>query len=86
MLHSLVASLRSGHPGGALRYVAAVVAVLLALLLSELLRSIILPNPFLLFFAAIAFSAWYGGLWPSLTATVLTVVAAACSSSACHSG
>ena len=76
MLHSLVASLRSGRPGIALRYAAAVVALLLALLLSQLLRSIILPNPFLLFFAVIAFSAWYGGLGPGLLATALTVVAA----------
>ena len=76
MLHSLVASLRSGHPGIALRYAAAVAAALLTLLLSELLRPIILPNPFLLFFAAIAISAWYGGIGPGLLTTGLTVVAA----------
>ena len=76
MLHSLVASLRSGRPGIALRYAAAVAAALLTLLLSELLRPIILPNPFLLFFAAIAISAWYGGIGPGLLTTGLTVVAA----------
>jgi PAS domain S-box-containing protein len=56
-------------------YLAAIGAVALSLGLSQLLRAVILPNPFILFFAAITFSAWYGGLGPGLLATMLALVA-----------
>lgn len=54
-------------------YVMAFLAVALATLLTLMLRSLIEPTFFLLFFAAVAFSAWYGGLGPGILATVLTV-------------
>jgi PAS domain S-box-containing protein len=55
-------------------YVMAFLAVALATLLTLMLRSLIEPTFFLLFFGAVAFSAWYGGLGPGILATVLTVV------------
>ncbi|HEY9829049.1 MAG TPA: ATP-binding protein [Stenomitos sp.] len=55
-------------------YVMAFLAVALATLLTLLLRSLIQPTFFLLFFAAVSFSAWYGGLRPGILATVLSVV------------
>src|SRR5688572_20311429 len=51
------------------RYGVAAGSVTLALLLSLLARPLIEPNPFLLFFAAVALSAWFGGLGPGLAAT-----------------
>jgi PAS domain S-box-containing protein len=57
-----------GHYGVALGSVA------LALLLSLLFRSLIDPNPFLLFFAAVALSAWMGGLRAGLVATGLAAL------------
>jgi signal transduction histidine kinase len=54
------------------RYVVAVSVVLVALLLKLLLNPLLLgDSPFLIFFAAVTFSAWYGGLGPGLVATVL---------------
>lgn len=47
-----------------------------ALLLSLALRSMVLPNPFILFFAAVALSAWVGGLWAGALATMVSMVAA----------
>ena len=47
--------------------------VTLALLLQFLLeRQILVNNPFLLFFPAVMFSTWYGGLGPGLLATTAT--------------
>jgi PAS domain S-box-containing protein len=59
------------------RYGAAAVSVAIALLLTLLLdthsQANLSPSP--LFFAAITFSAWYGGLGSGLLATILAVVA-----------
>lgn len=55
------------------RYVmacASILAVLLLKLNSDLLRD----KPFLLFFGAIAFSAWFGGFGPGLAATGLAAI------------
>lgn len=57
-----------------LRYGSAVATVALALVLTLLLWPMIQPSVFLLFFAAVMVSAWYGGLGPGLLATALTVV------------
>lgn len=57
-----------------LPYVVALGSVGLALLLSLLLSPLITPNPFLLFFGAVALSARFGGLRGSLSATALAVV------------
>jgi PAS domain S-box-containing protein len=55
-----------------LRYGGAVLAVALVLLLKVLLDPLIVQEtPFLLVFAAVIFSAWYGGLGPGLLATIL---------------
>jgi PAS domain S-box-containing protein len=65
----------AGRLAQSLRYGTAVVAVLIALLLSQLLWPIVAPNPFVFFLAAVAISAWYGGLGPGLLATALAVMA-----------
>jgi PAS domain S-box-containing protein len=57
-----------------LPFMVGVVCVSLAMLCSLLIRPLVEPNPFLLFFAAIAITAWYGGLWPSVLATVLSAI------------
>jgi PAS domain S-box-containing protein len=57
-----------------LRYVIAVLAVALALLLTLLLWTVIQPQSSLLFLAAVMFSAWYGGLGPGVLSTVLSTL------------
>ena len=58
-----------------LRYFVAVIAVVLALLIKLLLNPLILgDSPFLVFFAAITISAWYGGLGPGIVATTLATL------------
>jgi PAS domain S-box-containing protein len=61
-----------------LRYGVAIGAVLLALLLMLLLNRWISMqgSPFLIFFAAVMVSAWYGGLGPGILATLLSALAA----------
>jgi len=55
-----------------LRYGAALLAVGVALLLKLILETVIVQEaPFLLVFAAVMVSAWYGGLGPGLAATAL---------------
>lgn len=55
------------------RYGVAGLVVVLALLLKLLLElQIKVENPFLLFFPAVMFSTWYGGLGPGLLATLTT--------------
>ena len=59
-----------------LRYGIALLVVALALLLKLLLEPVILQEtPFLLVFAAVIVSAWYGGLGPGLLATVVAGLA-----------
>jgi PAS domain S-box-containing protein len=55
-----------------LRYIVAVVAVVLALIISLALRSLIPTIRFPMFYAAVALSAWLGGLGPGLLATILS--------------
>jgi PAS domain S-box-containing protein len=55
-------------------YGVAVVAVSSALLLTLLLQPLLNQTIFLLFFAAVAVSAWYGGMKPGLFATVLATI------------
>ncbi len=55
-------------------YAVAVLSVLLALLATELLSPVLARTPLQLFFAAVTVSAWYGGLGPGLTATVLATL------------
>jgi PAS domain S-box-containing protein len=64
----------TGRPPPWRRYAVAIGTVASALLLSLLARPLVEPNPFLLFFAAIAISAWYGGIWSGLLATLLSVL------------
>jgi signal transduction histidine kinase len=60
-----------------LRYTFAVVAVLTALLLSSALHPVVGDRlVYVLLLPAIAFSAWYCGIGPSLVATVLALVGA----------
>jgi PAS domain S-box-containing protein len=65
----------STEPRAAARYGAALLVSALALLLTWLLGSLIASSPFLLFIAAVAISAWYGGLGSGLLATFFGVVA-----------
>ncbi|BAY07140.1 multi-sensor hybrid histidine kinase [Calothrix sp. NIES-2098] len=58
-------------------YAVAVLAVGSALLLTILLQPLLSQTIFLLFFAAVAVSAWYGGMKPGLLATVLATIAVA---------
>ena len=59
------------HTSPLLRYGVAVLAVGMAFLVKLLLDPLIVQEtPFLLVFAAIMISAWYGGLGPGLLATV----------------
>src|SRR3712207_92610 len=57
------------------RYGAAVLSVTLALLLTQLLGSPIQLVISPLFFAAVMWSAWYGGLKPGLLSTILAILA-----------
>ena len=57
-----------------LPYDVAVLAVGSALLLTFLLKPLLSPTIFLLFFAAVAVSAWYGGMKPGLLATALAAI------------
>ena len=57
----------------ALRYIVAVLAVGIAVLLTKQFGVHIEPATTPLFFAAVMVSAWYGGLGPGLLATVLAV-------------
>lgn len=59
-------------PSLVVRYSVAVVSAGFALLLTLLLQPLITPTFFLLFFAAVILSAWYGGLGPGLLATALS--------------
>src|SRR5438128_5049656 len=54
------------------RYGAAVLSVALAFGIHLLLAHLTVTTSLALFFAAIAFSAWYGGLGPGLLATLLS--------------
>ena len=65
---------RPGFFRVALPYLAAVLSVAAALLLTRLLWRWTEPHPTSLFLAAIAVSAWYGGFRPSLLATVLATL------------
>src|SRR5690242_18019358 len=60
-----------------LGYGAAVLSVVVALILYWLLGPELQALPFLIFIAAVAFSAWFGGLGPGLLATFLSAIAAA---------
>lgn len=57
------------------RYGLAVLSVLTALVITQLLWRWVEPHPTSLFLAAVTVSAWYGGLRPSLLATALAAVA-----------
>src|SRR5438105_15505641 len=64
------------RPSVLLRYSVALGSVVVSLLLSLLFRPIIEPNPFILFFAAVAVSAWYSGLLAALLTAIASLVAA----------
>ncbi|WP_260447055.1 ATP-binding protein [Nostoc sp. 2RC] len=55
-------------------YIIALLTVTISLLLSVLLSSLLKPTMFMLFFAAVAISAWYGGMEAGLLATALSTV------------
>lgn len=62
------------HRAPLLCYGVAVAVVALALVLTLLLRRLLDPDVFSLFFAAVMVSAWYGGLGPGLLATALAAL------------
>lgn len=59
------------------RYGVAVFAVVVALLLTQLLWSLIQPTLYPLFLAAVMVSSWYGGIGPGLLTTALAALACA---------
>ncbi|MBZ0295897.1 MAG: DUF4118 domain-containing protein, partial [Anaerolineae bacterium] len=59
-----------------LRYLSVAVSTLIALVLSAVFWSVVQDAPFIFFFAAVAFSAWYGGLWPGMLATLASLILA----------
>ncbi len=64
------------YPSPLLRYLAAVILVLLGLVLRLLLVPVIGDrSPFLIFIAPITIAAWYGGIGPGLISTLLSLVA-----------
>ena len=66
--------MRRSLPSRWLPYAVAVISVALALLVTSRLESLLARTPLQLFFAAVTISAWYGGLGPGLTATVLATL------------
>src|SRR5258706_9009887 len=64
----------SPRPPAALRYGVALGTLTLAIVLSLLFRSLIGPVPFILFFAAVAVNAWYGGLRAGLLTPPVSVL------------
>lgn len=61
-----------------LRYTLAVVCVVVALVIKLMLSPLVLiESPYLVFFAAVMISAWYGGLGPGILATFLAAVLSA---------
>ncbi|MBH8553225.1 PAS domain S-box protein [Nostocaceae cyanobacterium CENA357] len=56
-------------------YAVALLAVSSALLLTLLLHPLLNPSIFILFFAAVAVSAWYGGMEAGILATILSTLA-----------
>ncbi|WGV24694.1 hybrid sensor histidine kinase/response regulator [Halotia branconii] len=56
-------------------YAVALLAVSIALLLTLLLQPLLNPTVFLLFFAAVAVSAWYGGMEVGILAIILSTLA-----------
>lgn len=56
-------------------YIVALLCVCIALVLTLLLQPLLTQTIFLLFFAAVAFSAWYGGMKSGLLATALSTFA-----------
>lgn len=65
----------SSTRSAALRYGSVVVSTVLALLLSLALDPFLETSSFSLFLAAVAFSAWYGGMAPGLLATAIGALA-----------
>lgn len=63
------------NPSKLRRYSTAALSVAVAVFLSSLLLPLIQPNIVSLFLAAVAFSAWYGGLEPAILATILSILA-----------
>ncbi len=62
-------------PDDVRRYALAVLAAISALLLRRLLTPLLgESNPYHTVWAAVVFSAWYCGLWPSILTTLLSVV------------
>jgi K+-sensing histidine kinase KdpD len=59
------------------RYAIAIAAVLLTLAIKLLLLGVGSEHPFVLFPAAVALAAWYGGLGPGVLATLLVAIASA---------
>ncbi len=68
-------NLLRGSPSRKMGYSLAVLATGLALFIKLAIGTLIESPPFLLFFAAVMISSWYGGLGPGLLATFLATLA-----------
>ncbi|AFZ58540.1 PAS domain S-box protein [Anabaena cylindrica FACHB-243] len=58
-----------------LEYIVAIVSVSIALLLTAVLHTVLQSDVFLMFYAAVAISTWYGGIKPGILATILSIIA-----------
>ncbi len=65
---------RRHRAGLLIRYAAPVVAVFVALMLTDRLRETFQGTPNSLFFCAIILSGWYGGFGPGILATLLSIL------------
>lgn len=66
---------KTPEPPFVLRYVVAVLAVIVALIINRLLNINLVGAPAMLFLCALMFSAWYGGAKPALLAMPIAVMA-----------
>lgn len=57
-------------------YGIAILTVATAVLLTSLSSTLSEKSPYMMFYAAVTLSAWYGGLWPGIMATVLGALSA----------
>src|SRR5258708_3511332 len=69
-------SSRNHRRRAGVRYLMAALAVVAALILTSGLKQLFRATPIALYFCAIAFSAWFGGLGPGIVASVLASLAA----------
>lgn len=59
------------RPASWLHYSIAIISVGLALIITSNSTTLIAYSPYMMFYAAVTVTAWFGGLWPSFIATLM---------------